>query len=79
MSEYINKKLGELPIHEFLQRLKLNDLLWDFNAVSLYPSPMSDEKSIYPKTESGYAYTRDIIDDIDKKFNEGNFTKRSAI
>ena len=26
MNEYINKKLGELPIHKLLQQLSLNDL-----------------------------------------------------
>ena len=40
-----NRKLGELPIHQFLQQLVSNDFLWAFNAVSLYPSVMSDEKS----------------------------------
>ena len=38
MEKYINKKLGELPIHNFLQELSLNDLIRDFDAVSLYPS-----------------------------------------
>ena len=47
MNKYINRKLGELPIHRLLQQLSLKDLLWDFDAVSLYPSPMSDENSIY--------------------------------
>ena len=40
---------------------------------------MSDEKSIYPRTETGYAFTPNMIDEFVKKFNEGNFTKRSAI
>ena len=35
MNECINRKLGELPVHQFLQQLSLNDLLWDFDAVSL--------------------------------------------
>ena len=35
------EKLGELPIHELLQELSLNDLLWDFDAVSLYSSAVS--------------------------------------
>ena len=42
----IIKKIGELPIHRFLQQLSLDDLLCDFDAVSLYPSAMSDEKTI---------------------------------
>ena len=46
MEKHNNKKLGEFPIHQFLQRLNLDDLLWDFDAVSLYPSAMSEETSI---------------------------------
>ena len=46
MNNYINKRLGEFPIHKLLQELSLNDLLWHFDAVSLYPSAVSDENSI---------------------------------
>ena len=72
MTYRINKKLGELPIHISFYNIGLNDLLWDFDAVSLYPSAMSDEKSIYPREESGYASTKDMNDEIVKKFKEGN-------
>ena len=54
-------------------------LLWDFDAVSLYPSAMWDEKSIYPRIETGYAYARDMNDELLEKFNTGNFTQGSAI
>ena len=54
-------------------------LLWDFDAVSLYPSAMWDEKSIYPRIETGYAYTRDMNNELVEKFNTGNFTQGSAI
>ena len=53
MNDYINKKLGELPIHILLQKLSLNDFLWDYGAVSFYPSARSDPKSIYPRKEIG--------------------------
>ena len=43
MEKHINTKLGELPIHQLLQHLNLKNLFWDFDAVSLYPSEMSDE------------------------------------
>ena len=46
---------------------------------SLYPSAMSDEKSVYPRIETGYAYTKDMKDEIVKKINEGLFTQGSAI
>ena len=79
MNKYINKKLGEFPIHKLLQELGLNDLLWDFDAVSLYPSAMSDEKSIHPRIETGYAYTQDMNDDPVEKFNNQTLTQGSAI
>ena len=78
-NNYINIKLGEFPIHKLLQELILNDLLWDFDAVSLYPSAMSDPKSIYPRIETGYAFTPNMNGDLDEKFNNQTFTQGSAI
>ena len=54
-------------------------LLWDFDAVSLYPSAMWDPKSIYPKIETGYAYEKHMNDELVKKFNNQTFTQGSAI
>ena len=79
MNEYINKKTGEDPIHKLLQELSLNELLWSYDANSLYPSAMSDPESINPRIETGYAFTTDINDKLVEKFNSGNFTQRSAI
>ena len=70
--------MGEYAIHKLLQELSLNDLLWDFDAFSLYPSAMSDEKSIYPRLETGYGYTRDMNDELVEKFNNQTFTRASA-
>ena len=53
MNNQIKKKLGEFPFHNLLQELSLNDLLWDFNALSLYPIAMSDPESNYPRIETG--------------------------
>ena len=64
MNNYINKKLGEIPIHKLLQELSLNDLLWHFDAVSFYPSAMSDPKSIFSRIETVYAFTPDINDKL---------------
>ena len=77
--KYINKKLRNLRLHKLIQRIELIHLLWDFDAVSLYPSAMWDEKSIYPRIETGYAFTRDMNDEIVEKFNTGNFNQGSAI
>ena len=62
-----------------LQELNLNEFLWDFDAVSFYPSAMSDEKSIYPGLETGYAFTTDMNDAFIEKFNTQTSTQRSAI
>ena len=75
--KYINKKLGELPIHQLLKRLSLSDLLWDFDA--LYPSAMSDPESIHLRIETGYAFTKDMNDELVNKLNTQTFTQGSAI
>ena len=67
MENYIKKELRELPIHHSLKQLSLNEILWDFNAVSLYPSATSDEKSICFKPA--------IDNDIIEKFNNQNFAR----
>ena len=54
-------------------------LLWDFDAISLYPSAMWDPKSICPKTDTGYAFTKDMNDDLVEKFNNQTFAQGSAI
>ena len=77
--KYINEKLSNLRLHKLLQKIELIHLLWDFDAVSLYPSAIWDEKSIYLRIETGYAYTTDMNDDLLDKFNTGNFTQGSAI
>ena len=40
---------------------------------------MWDEKSIYPRIETGYAYTRDMNDELVEKFKKQYFTQRSAV
>ena len=77
--KYINEKLSQLPIHQLLKQLQLNDLLWDFDCTSLYPSAMWDKSSIYPKLETRYAFTPDMNDELVEKFNNQTFTQGSAI
>ena len=52
--------------------------MWDFDAVSLYPSWMWVEKSIYPRIETENAITKEMIDELIEKFNSGNFNQGSA-
>ena len=47
--KYINEKSSEFPIHQMIKRRKLDEHLWDFDAVSFYPSAKWAEKSIYPR------------------------------
>ena len=77
--KYINENLSNLRLHKIIKRIELIHLLWDFDAVSLYPSAMWDEKSIYPRTETGYAFTRDMNDELLEKFNNQTFTQGSAV
>ena len=77
--KYKKEKLSQLPVHQLIKQIKLYELLWDFDAVSLYPSAMLDEKSNYPRIETAYVYTDDINDELVEKFNTANFTERSAI
>ena len=76
---FINEKLGQLPIHQLLKQLSLNALLWSFDASSLYPSAMWDPKSIYLKIETGYPFTIDMNGEFVTKFNNQTFTQGSAI
>ena len=62
-----------------MKQLSLNDLLWSYDGNSLYPSAMWDENSVYPRVETGYAYSEDMNDELVEKFNTGNFTKGGAI
>ena len=73
------KKLSELRLLKIIKRIELNHLLWDFDAVSLYPSAMWDENSIYPRIETGYAYTSNMNDELVNKLSSGNFNQGSAI
>ena len=40
----INEKISQLPIHQLMKQINLDERLWDFDAVGLYPSAMGDEK-----------------------------------
>ena len=40
---------------------------------------MWDENSIYPRIETGYAFTPDMNKKLSKNFNTGKFTQLSAI
>ena len=76
--KYINENLSQLSIQQLIKQIKLDELLWDFDAVSLYPSAIWDENSIYPRIETGYALTIDMNDELFENINTGKFTQGSA-
>ena len=77
--KYIIEKLSNLRLHKLIQKKESTHLLWDFDAVILYPSAMWDEKSIYPRIETGYVYTEDMNDELVSKFNNGKYNQGNAI
>ena len=56
-----NKNFNKLAIHRKLQNLNLNHVRMDFDTTSLYASAMGDEKSVYPKMETGVAFKPQMI------------------
>ena len=72
-------KLSKLPTHQIIKQISLSEFLRQFDAVSLYPSAIWDEKSIFPRIETGYAYTKDMIIDLFNKFDNQPLARGSAI
>ena len=58
-----------------IQKLYHNDVMMDFDATSLYPSAMWDENSVYPKTETGFAFTPHMNDVYVEAFNNETFNE----
>ena len=77
--KYINEKLSQLPISMIMKNFNRDDLLMAFDATSLYPSAMYDENSIYPKIETGYAFTEDMNDELVNEFNNQTFNKSAIL
>ena len=77
--KYINKKLSQLPISMILKEFNRDDLLMAFDATQFISSAMYDENSIYPKIETGYAFTSDMNDELVKEFNNQTFNKSAIL
>ena len=73
--KYVNEKLDLLPIHKELSKLDSNKTQMDYDATSLYPSAMWDEKSVYPKIETGFAFKPNMNDVYVEAFNNQTFNK----
>ena len=73
--KYVNRKLNMLPIHKKLSKLNSNKTQMNFDATSLYPSAMWDEKSVYPKIETGFAFNPNMNDVYVEAFNNQTFNE----
>ena len=73
--KYVNKKLNMLSIHKELSKLNSNKTQMDFDATSLYPSALWDEKSVYHKIETGFVFKPVMNDVYVEAFNNNHLTK----
>ena len=71
----VNRKVNMLPIHKELSKLDSNKTQMDFDATSLYPSAMWDEKSVYRKIETGFAFKPHMNDVYVEAFNNQSFNE----
>ena len=55
-TNHINNKLCNVTIHQKIKKIDLKEIGMDYDATSLYPSAIWDEKSVYPKKKSGSAF-----------------------
>ena len=78
MDKHKIEKISELPIHELLKQAHLIDLLWDHDTVSLNSFAIWVEKSFHLRNGTGYAYTKDMSEELVEKFNNGDFNQGSA-
>ena len=78
-TDYINKKLNMLPIHKESSKLDSNKTQTDFDATSLCPSAMWDEKSVYFKIETGFAFKPHMNDVYVEAFNNQSFNESAIL
>ena len=64
-----------LSIHKELSKLDSNKTQMGYDGNSLYPSAMWDEKSTYPKIETGFAFKPHMNDVYVKAFNDQTFNE----
>ena len=74
-ADFNNKKINMLAIHKELSKLDSNKSQMDYDATSLYPSAMWDEKSVYPKIETGFAFNPHMNDIYVEAFNNQSFNQ----
>ena len=75
----MKNQLDNLSIHIKIRKFILTDIFMDFDAKSLYPWEIWDEKAKYYRNETGYAFTPDMNDEIVEKLNPQTLTQCGAI
>ena len=56
MEDFINKKLGELPIRKDLQTIDKSALLIPYDFNSLHPSAQADKNITWPAIQTAYLF-----------------------
>ena len=51
----MKEKKSQLPLHQLIKEINLDEFLWVFDAASIFPSALWSENSIYPRIENGCA------------------------
>ena len=74
-TEFINKKLNMLPIQKELSKLDSNKTQMDYDPTILYPSALWDEKSVYPKIDTGFGFRPHMNDIYVETFNNKTFNQ----
>ena len=74
-NQHINKELNKLRILKKIQKQNIIYVMMDFDATSLDPSAMWDEKSVCPKTESGFLCKPHVNNIYVEAFNNQSFDK----
>ena len=74
-----NMSTANLVIYQNMENYQKNPNKFgiDFDAASLYPSAINDEKSVYPKTETGFVFRMHMNDVFVEAFINQNFNQFS--
>ena len=72
-NNYINNKLIKLTLHEKFKKVNVKDVMMDCDAILLYPSAMWDEKTVYPKIDTGFAFKPQMNNVYVKAVNDQSF------
>ena len=71
----LTKNLINYQYTKNYKKLDVNDVMMDFDATSLYPSAMWDEKSVYPRIETGFAFKPHMNNVLVEAFNNQTFNE----